>query len=234
MSDTNCPYCGEPEETDTPSCITIYRCGTRIYPNGSSETPLICDLGRDLRREREAHNQTKRERDEARKHLKEIEEYGTDEINAAVDLRRNLAQALVDLDDMQYQRDEARAERDILRLDAQREAEHHDRMVSELEKVYKERDEAREDVVKLQDIKRKHEHEELVAAQENDRLNRELDEARARLHPDRALEWLRVHYQSWFGDRTEWSDDIADRFYKDTATLTLFCQNFKFSKEVAK
>jgi hypothetical protein len=108
MSDTNCPYCGEPEETDTPSCITIYRCGTRIYPNGSSETPLICDLGRDLRREREAHNQTKRERDEARKHLKEIEEYGTDEINAAVDLRRNLAQALVDLDDMQYQRDFSR------------------------------------------------------------------------------------------------------------------------------
>jgi hypothetical protein len=230
--------------------------------------------------------QTERERDEARKHLKEIEEYGTDEVNAAVDLRRNLAQALVDLDDMQYQRDEARAERDILRLDAQREAEHHDRMVSELEKVYKERDEAREDVVKLQDIKRKHEHEELVAAQENDQLKqerdkasqqydnlatehmltmnklaeerdealnaihtykceveawellaqarRERDEARARLHPDRALEWLRVHYQSWFGDRTEWSDDIADRFYKDTATLTLFCQNFKFSKEVAK
>jgi chromosome segregation ATPase len=49
-----------------------------------------------------------RECDEARKHLKEIEEYGTEEINAAIDLRRNLAQALVDLDDMQYQRDEAR------------------------------------------------------------------------------------------------------------------------------
>lgn len=49
-----------------------------------------------------------RRRDEARKHLKEIEEYGTEEINAAIDLRRNLAQALVDLDDMQYQRDEAR------------------------------------------------------------------------------------------------------------------------------
>ena len=65
-------------------------------------------------------------------------------------------------------------------------------------------------------------------------IERQLDEARARLHPDRALEWLRVHYQSWFGDRTEWSDDISDRFYKDTATLTLFCQNFKFSKEVAK
>jgi hypothetical protein len=44
---------------------------------------------------------------------------------------------------LRKQRDEARAERDILRLDAQREAEHHDRMVGELEKVYKERDEAR-------------------------------------------------------------------------------------------
>ena len=31
-----------------------------------------------------------------------------------------------------------------MKLDAQREAEHHDRMVGELEKVYKERDEARE------------------------------------------------------------------------------------------
>ena len=44
---------------------------------------------------------------------------------------------------LKRERDEARAERDILRLDAQREAEHHDRMVGELEKVYKERDEAR-------------------------------------------------------------------------------------------
>jgi hypothetical protein len=46
---------------------------------------------------------------------------------------------------LERERDEARAERDILKLDAQREAEHHDRMVGELEKVYKERDEARED-----------------------------------------------------------------------------------------
>lgn len=43
---------------------------------------------------------------------------------------------------LERERDEARVERDILRLDAQREAEHHDRMVGELEKVYKERDEA--------------------------------------------------------------------------------------------
>lgn len=43
-----------------------------------------------------------RERDEARKELKHISEYGTEEINAAVDLRQRLATALVE-------RDEARA-----------------------------------------------------------------------------------------------------------------------------
>jgi hypothetical protein len=43
---------------------------------------------------------------------------------------------------LEQERDEARAERDILKLDAQCEAEHHDRMVGELEKVYRERDEA--------------------------------------------------------------------------------------------
>jgi acyl CoA:acetate/3-ketoacid CoA transferase len=36
-----------------------------------------------------------------------------------------------------------------MKLDAQREAEHHDRMVGELEKVYKERDEAREQIKEL-------------------------------------------------------------------------------------
>jgi hypothetical protein len=42
-----------------------------------------------------------RERDEARKHLKEIEEYGTEEINDAVDLRQKLAFALVERDEVQ-------------------------------------------------------------------------------------------------------------------------------------
>jgi hypothetical protein len=46
-----------------------------------------------------------RERDEARDDLKHITEYGTEEINAAVELRQKLAQALVDLDNMQDQRD---------------------------------------------------------------------------------------------------------------------------------
>ena len=45
---------------------------------------------------------------------------------------------------LERERDEARNQRDILRLDAQREAEHHDRMICELERVYAERDEARE------------------------------------------------------------------------------------------
>lgn len=44
-----------------------------------------------------------RERNEAREDLKHIEEYGTEEINAAVDLRQKLASALVE-------RDEARKE----------------------------------------------------------------------------------------------------------------------------
>jgi len=39
--------------------------------------------------------------------------------------------------------EEVGAKCDQLRIDAQREAEHHDRMVGELERVYDERDEAR-------------------------------------------------------------------------------------------
>ena len=46
-----------------------------------------------------------RERDEAREGLQEIKEYGTEEINAAVELRQKLAEALVDLDNMEDQRD---------------------------------------------------------------------------------------------------------------------------------
>jgi predicted RNase H-like nuclease (RuvC/YqgF family) len=45
---------------------------------------------------------------------------------------------------LKEERDEARAEIKKLRLYAQREAEHHDQMVGELERVYAESDEARE------------------------------------------------------------------------------------------
>jgi uncharacterized coiled-coil DUF342 family protein len=67
------------------------------------------DFARKLERERDEWaklcGQYKQERDEAREHLREIKEYGTEEINAAVELRQKLAQALVDLDNMQDQRD---------------------------------------------------------------------------------------------------------------------------------
>lgn len=43
----------------------------------------------------------KQERDEARESLKHITEYGTEEINAAVDLRQKLASALVERDEVQ-------------------------------------------------------------------------------------------------------------------------------------
>jgi uncharacterized coiled-coil DUF342 family protein len=45
---------------------------------------------------------------------------------------------------LRRERDEARAERDSLRIDAQREAEHHDRMVNELQKLYNKLDKTRD------------------------------------------------------------------------------------------
>ena len=57
-----------------------------------------------------------RERDEARESLKHISEYGTDEINAAVELRQKLATALVE-------RDEAREELHDIRLNLGEDAE---------------------------------------------------------------------------------------------------------------
>ena len=44
---------------------------------------------------------TERERDEARESLKHITEYGTEEINVAVELRQKLASALVERDEVQ-------------------------------------------------------------------------------------------------------------------------------------
>ena len=86
-----------------------------------------------------------KERDEAREHLREIKEYGTEEINAAVELRQKLARALVDLDNMQDQRDLAmkvikrlEQERDEARGAIRALAEHGE---SEIQRITKERDE---------------------------------------------------------------------------------------------
>ena len=66
--------------------------------------------GRELAREQEQIHYdnyiiVKKERDEAQESLKHITEYGTEEINASVNLRQKLTHALVDLDNLQDQRD---------------------------------------------------------------------------------------------------------------------------------
>lgn len=47
---------------------------------------------------KETCQRLERERDDARKHLEQIQEYGTEEINAAVELRQKLAAALLERD----------------------------------------------------------------------------------------------------------------------------------------
>ena len=69
--------------------------------------------------------------EEAREELKHIEEYGTEEINSAIELRQKLAQALVDLDNMQDQRDLA---------------------MKVIKRLERERDEAREERDKLKQL----------------------------------------------------------------------------------
>lgn len=101
-----------------------------------------------------------RERDEARKELKHITEYGTEEINAAVELRQKLASALVERDEAREELRTAVQERHDFHwelLDAVREKnEARDRMADALqevdlrtldyERMKQERDEAREQV----------------------------------------------------------------------------------------
>lgn len=70
-----------------------------------------------------------RERDDARESLKHITEYGTEEINAAVDLRQKLASALVERDEV---RNELLEQARLLGMSSEREA-----------KLISERDEAR-------------------------------------------------------------------------------------------
>ena len=85
-----------------------------------------------------------KERDEAREHLQEIKEYGTEDINAAVELRQKLAQALVDSDNMQDQRDLAM--KVIKRLEQERDEAITRRMetIMQCELYEQERDDVRE------------------------------------------------------------------------------------------
>jgi chromosome segregation ATPase len=99
-----------------------------------------------------------RERDEARQqyddlateHVLAINKLAEERDQAKADAAR-IADILSGLElrstdelaSLDRERNEARAERDILRLDAQREAEHHDRMVGELQRLYAKLEEAR-------------------------------------------------------------------------------------------
>lgn len=96
-----------------------------------------------------------RERDAAIEHWEEVREYGTDEINASVDLRQKLAQALVELDNMQDQRDLAM------------------KVISKLER---ERDEALSQIVQAECRAERfcQERDELI--DKNKKLNEEVDD----------------------------------------------------------
>ena len=73
------------------------------------------------------------QRDEARESLKHIGEYGTEEINAAVDLRQKLASALVERDEV---RNELLEQARLLGMSSEREA----KLISELDEARKKYD----------------------------------------------------------------------------------------------
>ena len=93
-----------------------------------------------------------RERDEAREALAEWhdsalhvrQEYEDEQHCSCVPILRKL------LKDAERERDEAIADRDIARLSALESDRAHDRMVAELEKVYKERDDALSQIVQAE------------------------------------------------------------------------------------
>jgi len=112
----------------------------KAFSKNPADRTVPCQFAARLERDL---NRAIRERDEARESLKHIAEYGTEEINAAVELRQKLANALVDLDNMQDQRDLT---------------------MKVIKRLERERDEARE---KLDEEMKWHHrtHQELVEAQ---------------------------------------------------------------------
>lgn len=118
---------------DTPETDALYERLLKENPGNLIYLAEMLELARKL----------EQERDEAREELSDIR------LNLGADAEGfTLLHAVCAV---QNERDEARTERDILKLAAQREAEHHDKMVGELEKVYKERDEVREHNAKFLD-----------------------------------------------------------------------------------
>lgn len=115
---------------------------------------------------REHAKQMERERDEALESLKHITEYGTEEINAAVELRQKLASALVERDDLQKAvnglcehlgvspANTTLLAVEVLRIQREREEAITRRMetIMQCELYEQERDEAREDAKHWQEL----------------------------------------------------------------------------------
>jgi hypothetical protein len=131
---------GHWDHSTKPSKFCVKRGGKEIYRGGysdgyelimSNNTSETNDLARGNHVvPTEWAEQLERERDEARDDL---------------EFRRELYRVQENyLELARRERDEARNERDVLRLDAQREAEHHDRMVTELEGLYDKNDKLRD------------------------------------------------------------------------------------------
>ena len=128
-----------------------------------SDTPetdaaWAAESGNGLNEVKEISRKLERERDEAWESLKHIGEYGTEEINAAIDLRQKLASALVERDD---------AQKELSSIYRWIERNHADGFIDSLtylknlervmdcwydrlDKIERERDEAREEIKNLQ------------------------------------------------------------------------------------
>lgn len=119
----------------------------------NDEWVVRSDFARKLERERDEARKIASElaiqaerlrkgRDEAREALKHIEEYGTEEINASVELRQKLAQTLIERDEARERERVAITSWDEERQRALREGER-------ILEARRERDEAREQVKEL-------------------------------------------------------------------------------------
>ena len=97
-----------------------------------------------------------RQRDEARDDLKHIGEYGTEEINAAVELRQKVATALLERDDAREKAERYRREANKFMLQRDEAKDKYATEATEhmlaVNKVCNERDEAREEVRLLKGI----------------------------------------------------------------------------------
>ena len=146
-------------ERPTPETDNLAR-GNHVVPTEWAEQleRKLAEAREKAERYRIKANAMMMQRDEARESLKHIGEYGTEEINAAIDLRQKLASALVERDD---------AQKELSSIYRWIERNHADGFIDSLtylknlervmdcwydrlDKIERERDEAREEIKNLQ------------------------------------------------------------------------------------